>query len=97
VAVLLHDWRSPGRAAVLAALPIAGVRGDLRGAMRGTPAEGHVYAKTGSMSHVRGLAGFVATRTHGTVIFALSIDDWIGTDADLDAVRAAFCSRLAES
>ena len=97
VAVLLHDWRGPGRAAVLAALPIAGARGDLRGAMRGTPADGHVYAKTGSMSHVRGLAGFVATRTHGTLIFALSIDDWIGTDADLAAVRAAFCSRLAES
>lgn len=95
VAVLQHDWHGPGRDAVVAALPIAGVRGDLRGAMLGTPAAGHVYAKTGSMSHVRGLAGFVATRTHGTLIFALSIDDWMGTDADLAAVRAAFCSRLA--
>jgi serine-type D-Ala-D-Ala carboxypeptidase/endopeptidase (penicillin-binding protein 4) len=96
VAILAHDWSGPGRAAVLAALPIAGVRGDLRGAMRGTPAEGHVYAKTGSMSHVRGLAGYVMTRTHGTLVFALSIDDWIGSDADLAALRAAFCSRLAE-
>ena len=95
VAVLMHDWRASGRDAVMAALPVAGVRGDLRGAMRGTPAEGHVYAKTGSMSHVRGLAGYVMTRTHGTLVFALSIDDWIGSDADLAAVRAAFCSRLA--
>ena len=91
----MHDWRGPARDAVLAALPIAGVRGDLRGAMRGTPAEGHVYAKTGSMSHVRGLAGYVTTRTHGTLVFALSIDDWIGSDGDLAALRAAFCSRLA--
>lgn len=95
VGVLLHDWRGPGRAAVMAALPIAGVRGDLRNAMRGTPAEGHVYAKTGSMSHVRGLAGYVTTRTHGTLVFALSIDDWIGSDGDLAALRAAFCSQLA--
>lgn len=96
VAILAHDWRGPNRDAVLAALPIAGVRGDLRGAMRGTPAAGHVYAKTGSMSHVRGLAGYVVTRTRGTLIFALSIDDWMGTDADLAALRAAFCSRLAQ-
>ena len=97
VAILLHDWRGPNRATVLAALPVAGVRGDLRGAMKGTPAEGHVIAKTGSMSHVRGLAGYVTTRTRGTLVFALSIDDWIGTDADMAALRAAFCSRLATS
>ena len=95
VAVLLRDWHGPERGVVMDALPIAGVRGDLRGAMRGTPAEGRVFAKTGSMSHVRGLAGYVATRSHGTVVFALSIDDWIGSDADLAALRAAFCSRLA--
>ena len=97
VAVLLHDWHGPNRATILDALPIAGVRGDLRGAMRGTPAAGHVFAKTGSMSHVRGLAGYVTTRTRGTVVFALSVDDWIGSDADLAALRAAFCSRLAAS
>jgi D-alanyl-D-alanine carboxypeptidase/D-alanyl-D-alanine-endopeptidase (penicillin-binding protein 4) len=97
VAILLQDWRGPGRETVLDALPVAGVRGDLRGAMQGTAAAGRVFAKTGSMSHVRGLAGYVATKTHGTVTFALSIDDWIGTDADLAAVRAAFCARLAAS
>jgi D-alanyl-D-alanine carboxypeptidase/D-alanyl-D-alanine-endopeptidase (penicillin-binding protein 4) len=97
VAILLHDWRGSQRSVVLNALPVAGVRGDLRGAMTGTAAAGHVFAKTGSMMHVRGLAGYVATKTHGTVIFALSIDDWIGTDADLAAVRTAFCARLAAS
>ena len=97
VAILMHDWQGAGRATVVNALPLAGVRGDLLSAMRGTPAEGHVFAKTGSMSHVRGLAGYVSTRTRGTLVFALSIDDWIGTDADLAALRAAFCSRLAAS
>ena len=95
VAILAHDWNGPNRQTVLDALPVAGVRGDLRNAMRGTPAQGHVFAKTGSMSHVRGLAGYVVTRTQGTLIYALSIDDWMGTDADLAALRAAFCSRLA--
>jgi D-alanyl-D-alanine carboxypeptidase/D-alanyl-D-alanine-endopeptidase (penicillin-binding protein 4) len=96
-AILLHDWTGPNRDVVLDALPIAGVRGTQRGQMRGTPAEGRVYAKDGAMKHIRGLAGYVATRTHGTLIFALSVDDWMGNDADLNALRAAFCSRLARS
>lgn len=93
-AILFHDWHGPRRDVVLDALPIAGVRGDLRGTMLGTPAAGRVFAKTGSMSHVRGLAGYVATRSHGALIFVLSLDDWRGDDAGLAAFRAAFCSRL---
>ena len=97
VAILAHDWTGPYHDIVLDALPVAGLRGDLRNLMTGTPAEGRVYAKTGSMSHVRALAGYVATRRHGTLIFALTIDDWIGSDGDLAAVRAAVCSRLAQT
>ena len=94
--ILAHDWNGPYRNIVLDALPIAGVRGDLRSFARGTPAAAHIFAKTGSMRHVRGLAGYAATRTHGAVIFALSIDDWMGEDADLAAFRAAFCSRIVD-
>lgn len=94
--VLRHDWDGPSRNVVLHDLPVAGRRGDLRGLMRGTPAEGRVIAKTGSMSHVRGLAGFIKTRTHGTVIFVLSIDDWLGADADLHNLWTALCSEIAE-
>jgi D-alanyl-D-alanine carboxypeptidase/D-alanyl-D-alanine-endopeptidase (penicillin-binding protein 4) len=92
--ILAHDWNGPERNVVLDALPIAGVRGDLRGFARGTAAAAHVFAKTGSMWHVRGLAGYAATRTHGTAIFVLSIDDWMGEDADLAAFRSAFCARI---
>lgn len=95
--VLRHDWLGPNRDTVLDDLPIAGVRGSMRNDMHGTPAEGRVFAKTGSMMHVRGLAGFVATRTHGTAAFALMVDDWMGDDPGMDALRAAFCSRLAQS
>jgi D-alanyl-D-alanine carboxypeptidase/D-alanyl-D-alanine-endopeptidase (penicillin-binding protein 4) len=97
VAILAHDWAGAYHDVVLDALPVAGLRGDLRGRMGGTPAEGRVYAKTGSMSHVRALAGYVATRTRGTVVFALTIDDWIGSDADLETMRAQLCSRLAQA
>jgi D-alanyl-D-alanine carboxypeptidase/D-alanyl-D-alanine-endopeptidase (penicillin-binding protein 4) len=95
-AILLHDWRGPNHRVALDALPVAGVRGDLRGAMQGSTAVGRVFAKTGSMMHVRGLAGFVDARSGGTLIFALNVDDWMGTDADMAALRTAIAVRLAQ-
>ena len=97
VAVLRHDWDGPYREVVLDALPVSGARGTLKNAFKGTSAERTVFAKTGSVSHVRTLAGYVATRTHGTVIFAFLIDDRIDADAAaLDALRARVLSRFAE-
>jgi D-alanyl-D-alanine carboxypeptidase len=46
------------------------------------------------MLHVRGLAGYIATARHGAVIFALNIDDWQGSNAELARFRAAFCARI---
>jgi D-alanyl-D-alanine carboxypeptidase/D-alanyl-D-alanine-endopeptidase (penicillin-binding protein 4) len=93
-AILAHDWSGARRDVVLDALPIAGVRGDLRAFARGTPAAGRIWAKTGSMMHVRGLAGFAASSRHGAVVFVLSIDDWPGDDPGLAAFRTAFCLRI---
>jgi serine-type D-Ala-D-Ala carboxypeptidase/endopeptidase (penicillin-binding protein 4) len=94
VAVLQADWKAPYRAIVLDGLPVAGVRGTLAGSFEGTPAAGRVFAKTGSMSHVRSLAGFAATQTHGTVAFALMVDDWNGEAPALAAFRSAVLARL---
>lgn len=45
-------------------LPIAGEDGTLMDRMKNTPAAGHIWAKTGSLSHVDSLAGY-ATSTRG--------------------------------
>ncbi|MBV8080008.1 MAG: D-alanyl-D-alanine carboxypeptidase/D-alanyl-D-alanine-endopeptidase, partial [Actinobacteria bacterium] len=87
VTILRHDWSSPLHDVILDDLPVAGVRGTLASSWRGTAAERHVFAKDGAMSQVRGLAGFVETRRHGTIVFALSIDDFLGDYAALDALR----------
>jgi D-alanyl-D-alanine carboxypeptidase/D-alanyl-D-alanine-endopeptidase (penicillin-binding protein 4) len=93
VAILQHDWKAPYRSIVLSALPVGGARGTIEG-IAGTPAAGRVFAKTGSMLHVRALAGYLATRRHGTVAFAFSVDDWNGNYPDLAALRAQVLSRI---
>jgi D-alanyl-D-alanine carboxypeptidase/D-alanyl-D-alanine-endopeptidase (penicillin-binding protein 4) len=93
--ILRHDWNGPYHDIVLDALPVLGVRGDIGSIGRGTAAAGRVFAKGGSMFHIRGLAGYVATASHGTAVVVISVDDWLGDEADLDAFRAAFCSRIA--
>jgi D-alanyl-D-alanine carboxypeptidase/D-alanyl-D-alanine-endopeptidase (penicillin-binding protein 4) len=92
--VLQADWQTPQRVVVIDDLALAGVRGTLQAKFAGTPAVGHVFAKTGSMNHTRAMAGYLATVRHGAVTFALLVDDWMGSDADLDQLRAAVFSRL---
>jgi D-alanyl-D-alanine carboxypeptidase/D-alanyl-D-alanine-endopeptidase (penicillin-binding protein 4) len=100
VAILQADWSGPNRDVVLDALPVAGVRGTLKHQFVGTPAERAVFAKTGSISHVRTISGFVRTRTHGAVTFSFLINDWMGEQqtkgpAQLAKVRGDLLSQLA--
>ena len=52
-------------------LPVAGRDGTLKSRMRGSPAEGNVFAKTGSLTGVSALSGYV--RTSGGMLLAFSI------------------------
>jgi D-alanyl-D-alanine carboxypeptidase/D-alanyl-D-alanine-endopeptidase (penicillin-binding protein 4) len=97
VTILRHDWDGPSRALVLDDLPIAGVSGTMKAAYAGTPAEKHVFAKTGTISHVSALAGYAANAKHGAVIFAFQVDDWAGEAADLKTVRGRVLSLFVES
>ena len=88
----------------MTALPVAGRDGTLAGRMRGTPAEGNVRAKTGTMSNIRTLAGYVRTRDGEMLAFAILADNFEGprqrraADAiDRIAVRLASFSRQAVS
>ena len=77
-------------------LPIAGVDGSLAGRMTGTAAQGNVRAKTGTMSNIRSLAGYVTTRDGEPLAFAIVVNNFEGTGAQAVQAVDAIAVRLAE-
>ncbi|MBI3003866.1 MAG: D-alanyl-D-alanine carboxypeptidase/D-alanyl-D-alanine-endopeptidase [Ignavibacteriales bacterium] len=60
-------------------LPIAGVDGTLRGRMKATSAEGNLRAKTGTISGVSSLSGYVRTRDGEMFAFSMMMQNFIGS------------------
>jgi serine-type D-Ala-D-Ala carboxypeptidase/endopeptidase (penicillin-binding protein 4) len=58
-------------------LPIAGVDGTIGSRMKKTPAEGNLRAKTGSISGVSSLSGYVQTLDGERLIFSMSMQNFI--------------------
>jgi D-alanyl-D-alanine carboxypeptidase/D-alanyl-D-alanine-endopeptidase (penicillin-binding protein 4) len=73
VALLRVVAASPAAADFRAALPVACVDGTLRSRMCGTAASRNATAKTGTLSGVRALSGYVRTRSGRTAYFAFQI------------------------
>ena len=101
VRILQHDRTSTRRAIIEAALPLSGVRGTLKHRFLDPTLREKVLAKTGSVNHVRTLAGYLRTQRHGTVTFALLVNDWMdrgpGAMKRLDAVRAAILTAIVDA
>lgn len=95
VAVLRREYREDGESPWMQALPIAGVDGSLANRLRDTAARGIIRAKTGTMSNIRALAGYVLPPGGRPVAFAILLNDFEG--AGVDATRAidAMAARLA--
>ncbi|MGA9119859.1 MAG: D-alanyl-D-alanine carboxypeptidase/D-alanyl-D-alanine-endopeptidase [Bacteroidota bacterium] len=77
-----------------ASLPIAGKDGTLEDRMMGTIAESRVHAKTGSMSGVSSLSGFVETRDSQLLGFSMMMENFAGPTRAFRAVQDSIASFL---
>ncbi|MGE3173493.1 MAG: D-alanyl-D-alanine carboxypeptidase/D-alanyl-D-alanine-endopeptidase [Planctomycetota bacterium] len=77
-------------------LPVAGEDGTLSNRMRDTEAHGRVRAKTGTISGVSNLAGYVDTASGRHLAFAILVQNFVGSSTPWRSVQDDLCVRLAE-
>jgi D-alanyl-D-alanine carboxypeptidase/D-alanyl-D-alanine-endopeptidase (penicillin-binding protein 4) len=78
-----------------ATFPVAGRDGTLSGRMKATRAEGNAEAKTGTLSHVRALSGFVRTADGQRLAFSFLVNNFTVPPAAVDAIVDQAVERLA--
>ncbi|WP_245808859.1 D-alanyl-D-alanine carboxypeptidase/D-alanyl-D-alanine endopeptidase [Shouchella patagoniensis] len=82
-------------------LPIAGetdrlIGGTLRNRLTGEFTKGNVTAKTGSISGVSSLSGYVKAKDGTDLIFSIMINNYLGEGRNIRAVEDAIANTLAE-
>lgn len=95
--LLTHIWMEPKHAEVFrSTLPVFGVNGNVANRLKDTPANGRVWAKTGSMSQVRSLSGYVVTAEGEPLVFAFLVNGFRVPAAEIDAAIDKALLRLVD-
>jgi serine-type D-Ala-D-Ala carboxypeptidase/endopeptidase (penicillin-binding protein 4) len=95
--ILTEMARVPEHELWVASLPIAGVDGTLARRMIGTPLQGNVHAKTGTLSGVRALAGYMTTRSGERIVFAALVNNHVRSAAAADRIIDAALLQIYET
>ncbi|MBM3493098.1 MAG: D-alanyl-D-alanine carboxypeptidase/D-alanyl-D-alanine-endopeptidase [Armatimonadetes bacterium] len=96
LAILLrHMHRHPSAAAFRDSLPVAGVDGTLRNRMKDTPAAANCRAKTGYVSNVSSLSGYVSTAAGEPLMFVMLMNNHPCRNAGATAVQDRIVKALA--
>lgn len=78
--LLRRLWQLPDFRVFRDALPVAaGEEGTLGGRLQGTPAAGNLRGKTGSLSSVRALSGYVRAGDDRTLVYSLLLNGYDGS------------------
>jgi len=81
------------------ALPLAGVDGTLRSRFQGTAAAGNLRAKTGTLSGVNTLSGYVTSAAKEKLVFSIMLNNNAGGSGapQVDAVAAQLAEFTVKS
>lgn len=76
--------------------PIAGVDGTLKSRMKGTEAENNIHAKTGTLSGVSCLSGYLTATNGNQIAFSILIQNFVGSSATARNLQDEICKILCK-
>ncbi len=86
----------PHSAVFIDSLVIAGVDGTLERRMRNTAAANNFRGKTGTLSYVNALSGYVTTKRGQKLVFSIMGNNFVGAGRDVTSVMDGICVMLAD-
>jgi D-alanyl-D-alanine carboxypeptidase/D-alanyl-D-alanine-endopeptidase (penicillin-binding protein 4) len=85
--LLTYAARQPWGEAWKATFPIAGVDGTLSGRFKTSPLKGKLFAKTGTLSEVTTLSGYLLAKSGRTIAFSILVNGHLpGSEAETHAI-----------
>jgi D-alanyl-D-alanine carboxypeptidase/D-alanyl-D-alanine-endopeptidase (penicillin-binding protein 4) len=95
VRLLAHVYTTPDFNTLYDSLPIAGIDGSLSGRMKSTAATNNCHAKTGYVSNVSSLSGFVTTRDGEMLVFSILMNNHLASNVVCTAAQDRIVNLLA--
>src|SRR5262249_16248475 len=96
VQLLRYMLRSPQRENWMSLLPIGGEDGTLSGRFSGPPAIRHVLAKTGSLTGVHALSGYVENPAGRWLAFSIPLNNANGKADEVRGIVDRICTLILE-
>lgn len=82
------------RTTLWSTLPISGYDGTLKWRLRDKNTKKRIHAKTGSMTGVSSLAGYVQSKTYGPIAFVIFINGFVGREKPYIIFQDKLCASL---
>jgi serine-type D-Ala-D-Ala carboxypeptidase/endopeptidase (penicillin-binding protein 4) len=95
VRILKYMQRHRHSAVFFDALPVAGVDGTIASRMKGTRAENNAHAKTGTLTWVRSLSGYVRTADGELLVFSMIANNFLASNRAVEYLQDSAVERLA--
>lgn len=89
--------QSPNFAHYDSSMTIAGVDGTFRNRLRGTPLEGNLRGKSGTISRTRAFSGYVKTKSGKLVSFSMIANNFRVPARDIDRIHEALATIIFDS
>jgi len=97
VTLLKHVWQDERlRGPFVAALPVGAHDGTLESRMKNSVLARRVQAKTGTISNMRALSGYLETNSGEKIVFSIIANHFTAPSSEVDAVAERALARVAE-